>query len=1075
MRNADIPRLAILSTDVRVVLIIGGHSTSPRVLLVLVMSIQILLAAPGMAVAEGSGGPAEDHDLLVSAGSTSSPYAYRSYGEIKSILTDIAMQHGDIALVLDIGDSWEKSEAISDRDILALKISDNVALDEGEPQVLILGLHHAREWPTSEIVVELARTLTSAYGNDSRISWLVDNREVWLVPVVNPDGLDYALSVDELWRKNRRANHDGTFGVDLNRNYNGSENGDPEGAWGGAGSSHDTSSEVYCGLYPFSEPEAQAVRDLVLQRDFRLALDFHTFGDLVLWPWGFTDAPTPDNEHFVRIGQELAALNGYTPKQSVELYPTTGDSIDWLYGGSSVFALCIEVGNEQGTIAERFHPTEQSVVQGLIDENILAALEAIEIAGDREERWFQISHTSPDTVSYSPTGHEVKADITAGRGVDVSSLSVAYGLGGGPWQVLSMAKVEGNDTYAATIPSQPVGSTVEYYITARDLAGVQLLEPAYAPYVLHSLSVVDAQMDDPPAIEHQPRNATDTGDTAFAPSVGTTLWARVVDDLGLETVACFYRPLGAGGDFTPVSMSCTYGDPWHAGTVTGEIGSSFEYYIEALDSIGQVARSPADAPATLYVWYNEPPEVVSFALPGSPPGTVYNGSSLNLSIECADDYLVHKVFANVTWPSGGGLGMELEIISGNTEHGVWAGSTNISSGPGTIQVDITVSDGTAETYLNGTELVLLEPMAPTISHTAASELSSEDPKLVARVSDDVGVARVVCAFALGGSAEFSEAVMTLVSGDGLDGVYECVLNLSGYLGTVRYYFVASDGTLTTTLPSGAPGECFSTTVIDPTPLEVLFVPPSFADGSTQLVLTAIVGNMTDGAVLEVRVVDADTGAVVKLVMTSTSEDAFSASIASGQLEGYYIVCLTAWSGGDMIWSSALHTLLVEDLTAPAVSAPRASLISNDTMGFNLACADVYGVQSVTLYYRPFGEGSFFQATMELYGGTTKNGNWSCEVPVAVYTGFDYYFEASDGRQSSRLPADGTFLTFALANDDYRPSEGDDGSGNALVLWVLGMIAVAAAISLAFLLVTRAGRPSIPSREDNRSPRRGKRP
>ena len=124
-------------------------------------------------------------------------YDYRNYTEIRAALLNLEAQHPDISEMVDIGDSWEKLQGISMRDILALKISDNVLLDEDEPEVLIVGLHHAREWTTSEIVYELAENLTSGYGFDPRISWLVDNREIWLVPIVNPDGLDYALTTDE--------------------------------------------------------------------------------------------------------------------------------------------------------------------------------------------------------------------------------------------------------------------------------------------------------------------------------------------------------------------------------------------------------------------------------------------------------------------------------------------------------------------------------------------------------------------------------------------------------------------------------------------------------------------------------------------------------------------------------------------------------------------------------------------------------------------------------------------------------------------------------------------------------------
>ncbi len=429
-------------------------------------------------------------------------YDYRNHSEIKAALYGIETSHPLISKVYDIGDSWEKTQGLADRDIIALKVSDKVSGDEDEPEVMIVGLHHAREWPTSEIVLEIAKNLTDNYGNDSRISWLVDNREIWIVPLVNPDGLDYALQYDEWWRKNRRLNYDGTYGVDLNRNYAGSMNGDPEGAWGGAGSSHDPSSEVYCGEFPFSEPETQAIRDLVLARDFEIALDFHSYGELVMWPWGYTTEVTPDDADLVRIGNELAALNGYTAEQSVGLYPTTGDSIDWHYGGADIYAFCFEVGRE-------FHPDWTSDVLAIIAENIPPALLGIEIAGDREERAFDISHEAVPLRNYTAIGIALNATVTADRGVDTSSVRLHFSVDGGAWSVLSMSLSSGNDTYFGRLPELPVGSIVEYYFVASDLAEAERMAPLYAPYEVFSFMVTEEGPASPVEVTFSPPSEID--------------------------------------------------------------------------------------------------------------------------------------------------------------------------------------------------------------------------------------------------------------------------------------------------------------------------------------------------------------------------------------------------------------------------------------------------------------------------------------------------------------------------------------------------------------------------------------
>jgi hypothetical protein len=117
-----------------------------------------------------------------------------------------------------------------------IKVSDNVTVDEVEPEVGIMAMHHAREWMTVEVTMYYLNHLVNNYGSDPRATWMVDNREIFLVPIVNPDGYVFSQEVQNMWRKNRRDNGDGTHGVDPNRNYNGSQNGDPIGEWGGVGS-----------------------------------------------------------------------------------------------------------------------------------------------------------------------------------------------------------------------------------------------------------------------------------------------------------------------------------------------------------------------------------------------------------------------------------------------------------------------------------------------------------------------------------------------------------------------------------------------------------------------------------------------------------------------------------------------------------------------------------------------------------------------------------------------------------------------------------------------------------------------
>jgi len=183
--------------------------------------------------------------------------AYHSYGELESELKQLAAGYPSIVRLSSLGQSLEK------RNIYALKISDHPGQRENEPKVAFLGCHHAREWISVEVPLEIASYLIRNYENDERVKAIVNSSEIWIIPLVNPDGLDYSILNYRLWRKNRRLNDNGSFGVDLNRNYS--------FYWGAddLGSSPLPSSETYRGEQPFSEPETSAIRDLFLNVNFQ--------------------------------------------------------------------------------------------------------------------------------------------------------------------------------------------------------------------------------------------------------------------------------------------------------------------------------------------------------------------------------------------------------------------------------------------------------------------------------------------------------------------------------------------------------------------------------------------------------------------------------------------------------------------------------------------------------------------------------------------------------------------------------------------------------------------------------------
>ncbi len=292
---------------------------------------------------------------------------YHNYAEITADLQQLQTQYPTLARVVDLGKSVEQ------RSIWAIKISDSVAVEEDETEILFVGGHHAREWIAVDVPFLLAEYLLSNYETDAKIRAFVDQGEIWIIPLLNPDGHQYSVVSNRLWRKNRRNNGDGTFGVDLNRNYS--------FEWGGPGSSGDTFSDIYRGPEPFSEPETRVLRDFANQHNFRAMISYHSYSQLVLYPWGHTSAPAPDEIILSQLATTMADSIfrvhnvRYVPQQSSDLYLASGDATDWLYGETSVPAYTIEL-RPRSAAPGFLLPEDQ--IQPTFEENLPAALFLIE-------------------------------------------------------------------------------------------------------------------------------------------------------------------------------------------------------------------------------------------------------------------------------------------------------------------------------------------------------------------------------------------------------------------------------------------------------------------------------------------------------------------------------------------------------------------------------------------------------------------------------------------------------------------------------------------------------------------------
>ena len=298
---------------------------------------------------------------------------YHTYPEVVSELSQIESDHSAIAKVISLGTSYEG------RDIPGIKISDNVGTDESEPEVFICSLHHAREAATVEVAMYIINYLTDNYGSDPDVTYRVDNREIYIVPIVNPDGKVYddsggSYGSGRSWRKNRQP-CSGGIGTDLNRNYS--------YGWGGSGSSGTCTSTTFRGYEPFDAPETACVRDFFnAHPDINVLLTYHSHGNLVLWPWGYTYDPIADADdrqvHEI-MGQQYASYTGYTPQQASDLYLASGTTDDWSYGVTQndampCFSFTVEMGNE-------FYPPP-SVLPGMCADNCDGALYFIDCADD---------------------------------------------------------------------------------------------------------------------------------------------------------------------------------------------------------------------------------------------------------------------------------------------------------------------------------------------------------------------------------------------------------------------------------------------------------------------------------------------------------------------------------------------------------------------------------------------------------------------------------------------------------------------------------------------------------------------
>jgi hypothetical protein len=335
---------------------------------------------------------------------------YRVLDDFEAEIDALVARFPDLAKRISIGGSVEG------RDLTGIEIGRDVhAPEDGRPVFLMFGAHHAREWPSAELPMEFAYDLLEGYGTHPRITDLLDRGRAVIVPVSNPDGYDASRTSGDIVdlreldgggtasilatpgnaykRKNCRfvdgqTQPAGTcvlppspgglgLGIDLNRNYG--------ALWGGPGASGDPTSAIYRGPAPFSEPETQAIRDLISNRQVTTLITNHTFSNLILRPVGVhPDTIGPDgnpvgfapDECFTAddgrdlgmqtLGERMAAHTGYSNQFGWELYDTTGTTEDYSYNATGGYGYTFEIGPNE------FHPPFEEVVAEYTGDNAAA-------------------------------------------------------------------------------------------------------------------------------------------------------------------------------------------------------------------------------------------------------------------------------------------------------------------------------------------------------------------------------------------------------------------------------------------------------------------------------------------------------------------------------------------------------------------------------------------------------------------------------------------------------------------------------------------------------------------------------
>lgn len=490
---------------------------------------------------------------------------FKTLGEINTRLDALAAASGGLATTFVVGNSLEG------RPVRGIRFSGPDLPGNprsSRPAALFAGGIHAREWVSPMTAMYIADRMIENYSTDPAIFDIMNTTEIIVIPVQNPDGYEFswASAANRLWRKNRRTNADGSIGVDLNRNFG--------FQWGGLGASTTPNNDTYRGTSAFSEPETQIFRDFVSANpQIKSHIDFHSYSQLILTPWGWTDALPPDADIFRTITGAMEArieavngLNYVAGPTYTTIYPASGGAHDWTYGDRNILGMTIELRDQGQTgfvlPADQILPCAQENFEGVL------------ILADYTRRALLLSVPLGSGATIPESGASVQLNVRPGTSTLVTDgARIRYRRGtSGDFSTVPMS---GGATQLGTLPSGECGESLQWYFETTASNGVTVRYPEHAPATVLSAEYSGNRTLFSDAME------SDTGWTVGAAGDNATagLWARA-DPVG--TVA---QP---ENDTTPNGTLC-----WVTGAPGGGAGANdLDGGITTLTSPRFDARAP---------------------------------------------------------------------------------------------------------------------------------------------------------------------------------------------------------------------------------------------------------------------------------------------------------------------------------------------------------------------------------------------------------------------------------------------------------------------------------------------------